>query len=144
MKKKKNNICIDPKLINCMKSSMGSMASFALFMSIITDFITIGWFQAFIAMGFLIGIFSYLFYERKIISDRITVRRFLCLICSACAAITCIFAFGAVALSTRTFLSLLVCYIIVGIGGGMLLGLLADHLEKKYLRQINEKLEKNK
>lgn len=140
----KKNFSIDPKLINYINSGIGSPALFALIFSIATDLITFEWFQAFIAQGVLHGIFAYLFFEKKIISHHITVRRFLNLFCDYCSLMICIFAFGAVSLNTRSFCIYLSCSIVLGIGGGMLLGLFTDHLEKKYLGKINEKLEKNK
>lgn len=138
----KKNFRIDPKLILIINRSIAAFAVTILITSLLTDKISVETFRAMIFGGILCGIFSYLFFEKRIISHHIAVRRFLCLLCDMCAMIVCLYGFGAAELNMRTLCIFLICYTVLGIGGGMLLGFIADRHEKKYLREINAKLEK--
>lgn len=139
----KKNFKIDQKLFRHISNCVCTFAVTVLITSLISDKIDMETFQAMIFGGILCGIFSYLFFEKKIISHHITVRRFLCLLCDMCTLPTCFYGFGAAELNTKSLCIYLICAGI-GIVNGMLLGFIADRLEKKYLREINAKLEKNK
>ena len=130
------------KLLKCILSSMGAVGLILLILSFIPFLISAADFKLFLTVGFIDGIYAYIFFEKKIITHNLWVRRFLCLICDISTII--IYILGMRIIQPKSISIFIICAIAFGICTGVILFFLADHLEKKYLRQINEKLEKNK
>ena len=101
------------------------------------------YFQSMIFGLVFVGILSWLFFEKKIISPDIWVRRFFSIVCDYFILLASMLLFGVL---SPTPMQLLIS-ISLGLGCSFMVGIplwyLADRCEKKQLEKINAKLEKN-
>ena len=132
------------KIMHSILLSAGGCSLCALIASPFSEkFARAEFFQAMIFAAVFIGILSWLFFEKKIVSHDIWVRRFLSIVCDFFVTIASMLLFGVIAPSPMRLL----IGISVGLGLSFLIGIplwcFADRIEKKNLQKINEKLKKN-